>query len=233
MTEFAQESTLQVENNYNVLDENIMRILSILQQPQQITHKSNYFYKINKIMTLFPPALNANKFIYGKLIEIATNELLLNCEFQVRDLDEEVEQGSSYINDIILQGNGLLENQPFSIKAQKGGTFQNPTHQDITIVNVNSTHENNDIYNIPKHTCFLVMHISKKRLYIFRNNEYINSNYLVQTRAQVKYKSRLFRYLDENRLYCEFSDLSDEQVQTLSSCSAVNPNQVLYEKYIM
>ena len=161
-------------------------------------------------MTLFPPALNANKFIYGKLIEIATNELLLNCEFQVRDLDEEVEQGSSYINDIILQGNGLLENQPFSIKAQKGGTFQNPTHQDITIVNVNSTHENNDIYNIPKHTCFLVMHISKKRLYIFRNNEYINSNYLVQTRAQVKYKSRLFRYLDENRLYCEFSDLSDE-----------------------
>ena len=119
-----------------------------------------------------------------------------------------------------------------SIKAQKGGSPGKPIYQDITIVNKNSKNENNECYNISDKVCFIVMHISRKRLYIFRNTGEFKEKYITETGSQVKYKSKIFNELNDKGQYYQFEHLTQEQYEIIDKLVPVNPNQILYEKYI-
>ena len=230
-----EETAIYENTETGVQDENIQYLLNILTKDEHNDKTNTCLFNIMKILKQFPPALNANKFIYGKLIEIALADLFKGCGFNVEDLDEKVSgnEGACYINDISIGGNGVKSNILFSIKAQKGGEFAKPTNQDITIVNKNSKNENNECYNISDTVCFIVMHISRKRLYMFRNTSTIKEKYITQTGSQVKYKGKIFNELNDKGQYYQFEDLTQEQYEIIDKLVAVNPNQVLYKKYIV
>lgn len=228
-------TTISVNTETGEQDENIQYLLKILTNDEHNDKTNACLFNIMKILKQFPPALNANKFIYGKLIEIALADLFKGCGFNVEDLDEKVSgnEGACYINDISIGGNGVKSDILFSIKAQKGGDIEKPTNQDITIVNKNSKNENNECYNISNTVCFIVMHISRKRLYMFRNTSEIKEKYITETGSQVKYKGKIFQELNEKRHYYQFNELTQEQYESIDKLEAVNPNKVLYEKYIV
>ena len=61
----------------------------------------------------------------------------------------------------------------------------------------------------------------------------IKEKYITQTGSQVKYKGKIFNELNDKGQYYQFEDLTQEQYEIIDKLVAVNPNQVLYEKYIV
>jgi hypothetical protein len=91
-------------------------LIQLLNQEKHKKKMQHCFYNILKIMHLFPPAKNENKFIYGKLIEL---ELIktINAFVSCKELDKNHSSGSEYKNDCIIKNN------KFSIKASKNTTL--------------------------------------------------------------------------------------------------------------
>jgi hypothetical protein len=118
-------------------------LLNILNKKENIPTLKKCYLHIYKIMTLFPPKKNENKFIYGKLIEkiiIRTINNIISCY----ELDNEYNSGSCYKNDCrILSSN-------YSIKVMKSKT---------RVIIINKHHKlNHDISNMS----FIICNISKK-----------------------------------------------------------------------
>ena len=231
---YKEISTICENAENESLDENILALLGRLKQSENKETANTCLFEIEKTLRRFPPALNSNKFLYGKIIEIVIGNFFKGCGLNTEDLDEKVSgnEGACYINDIRIDGEGLTCPMSLSIKAQKGGSPGKPIYQDITIVNKNSKNENNECYNISDKVCFIVMHISRKRLYIFRNTAEFKEKYITETGSQVKYKSKIFNELNDKGQYYQFEDLTQEQYEIIDKLVPVNPNQILYEKYI-
>lgn len=128
-------------------NENCKMVVKLFNFNSVIMKKS--FSDINKICYLFPPVLNENKFIYGKLIE----KVLINSIQQTKTSCIELDKNFvdySYRNDCNI--NNLID---FSIKATKSGgniILINKHYRDIHVIT--------DIN-------LMICHIKKAKLYVF------------------------------------------------------------------
>jgi hypothetical protein len=165
-----------VRGNYTRKYIHLLYLLNLLNRNNDIMIQC--FEEINKILYLFPPKKNLNKFIYGKVAELSIINYI-NKIYNCDELDKKLDNGSEYINDCIINKN------KYSIKISKSGG-------NITIINKN-TRDIHDIKNIN----FIVCHIEKKKLYIF-NSDMIPEKYKKDTNSNISYKSTIFKYLDKN-----------------------------------
>jgi hypothetical protein len=177
-----------------------------------------------KTMTLFPPKLNGNKFIYGKVIEHKIINTLGKIFPYCVDLDNQCQSGSSYKNDcnICISKDIVL---PFSIKVCK-----NPS--EITIINKNNA-KSHDYVSDVKSMNFIVLCIQRKRMYVFKHTDDLNA-YLVNTGSNVHYKASLLTYLNKLGLYYDFQ-LSEEDEQKLVEYSGLDEVQIyeyIYKTFI-
>ena len=150
---------------------------------QNETHMTDLIIAIKTICKQYPPAKNENKFIYGKLIEkkiIAIINKILPC----LELDADKKVGSEYKNDCsICFSDGCIKN--YSIKASKSGGSP-------TLVNKRNKSEHNVI------DCnFIICHIAKERLYIFKHSEELDE-FLKDSHESIQYRSAVFKYLDKS-----------------------------------
>ena len=163
------------------------------------SHKmENLFIDILLILQKYPPAKNENKFIYGKVAEkrlISWFNTFIPCE----ELDKGQKCGSEYKNDCEISFPNKIK---YSIKVSKSGAAP-------TLINKR---------NITKHNIdgcrFIICHILNKKLYIFTHTSEFDQ-YVEETSESIRYKSKIFKFLDKNdKYYYEFpkSDVIDTYV---------------------
>lgn len=172
-----------------------------------------------KTMILFPPKLNCNKFIYGKVIEYKIINTLDKIFPYCIDLDNQCTTGSSYKNDcnMCISEDCILS---FSIKVCKSPSA-------ITIINKNNASLHNYIKDI-KNMNFIILCIQKKRMYVFEHIDMLNE-YLIDKGSKVEYKRSIFKYLDNNNSYYDFQ-LSEEDEKKIAEYSKLD--EVKIYKYI-
>ena len=162
-------------------------IFKLLEENEEVRH--NFWIQIQYNLHLYPPALNENKFIYGKIGE----HIIINSFkqfFTTEDLDSNHSNGAEYLNDCSINEN------KFSIKMVKNKSST------IIISNKNSKYNNHldDIKNIN----FIVCNIERRRLYIFKHTPELDK-FINNTDSQIKYNSSIFTFLDKNKEnYFEF-----------------------------
>lgn len=163
-----------------------------------------------KTMILFPPKLNCNKFIYGKVIEYKIINTLDKIFPYCIDLDNQCTTGSSYKNDcnMCISEDCILS---FSIKVCKSPSS-------ITIINKNNASLHNYIKDI-KNMNFIILCIQKKRMYVFEHIDMLNE-YLIDKGSKVEYKRSIFKYLDNNNSYYDFqlSEEDEKKIVEYSKC---------------
>ena len=145
------------------------------------------FIKILKTVKKYPPRKNENKFIYGKVCELALIEHL-NKILTCIDLDKTHLSGSEYKNDCMLR---FLKIK-YSIKVSKsGGT--------ITIINKRNANIRHSIYDIN----FAIIHISEQNLYLFNHNDDVlfQDKYKKEDGAAIHYKGSIMTYLKKNKKF--------------------------------
>ncbi len=167
LTNIIKEKLL---SNYNFCK----KLILILDSNKNII--DNIIIDAYKIMKLFPPKINFNKFIYGKLIERSIKEYF-SLIFNFIDLDEITKNGS-YKDDC------LINNFLFSIKATKNGG-------QIILINKN----NRKKYDYQ--TNLIILNILSKKLYIFPTL-IIPKKYIVNDGTKIAFKSSIFKFLDLN-----------------------------------
>ena len=147
---------------------------------------SRSYSNIYKVMKSFPPRLNENKFIYGKLIERIIIELLRNTGTCI-DLDKKCKIGSSYKNDCYTDGVN------YSIKAMK---------QKSSVILINKLSEKKHNIN---GMSFIIVNIMQARLYVFTYSEKYEK-YVNDTHSIIQFRSSLFTFLDKDKnTYIDFS----------------------------
>ena len=162
-------------------------IFKLLEENEAV--RNNLWIQIQYNLHLYPPALNENKFIYGKIGE----HIIINSFkefFTTEDLDSNHSNGAEYLNDCSIDEN------KFSIKMVKN------KYGTLIICNKNSKHENHldDIKNIN----FIVCNIERRRLYIFKHTPELDK-FINNTNSGVKYRSSIFTFLNKNKEnYFEF-----------------------------
>lgn len=185
---------------------------------------NNIYLSAYKTMILFPPKLNCNKFIYGKVIEYEIINTLGKIFPYCIDLDNQCTTGSSYKNDckIYISEDCIL---PFSIKVCKSPSA-------ITIINKNNATKHDYVSDIKKMN-FIILCIQKKRIYVFEHTNDLDE-YLIDKGPKVEYKNRIFKYLDQNYLYYDFQ-LSEEDEKKILEYSELDDIQVyeyIYNTFI-
>ena len=143
----------------------------------------NCFLEIKKILYLFPPAKNENKFIYGKVGELCLIDNI-NKITPTECLDNNNSIGSEYKNDVIF----LEYFKKYSIKIQK-------QRGNIVIINKNTkdTHSINGLH-------FIICNIEDKCLYIFTHSEKFEK-YVVNSGANISYKGSIITELRKHQEY--------------------------------
>lgn len=189
--------------------ENLIRLLSHEKHKKKM---QNCFYNILKIMHLFPPAKNENKFIYGKLIEL---ELIktINAFVSCKELDKNHSSGSEYKNDCIIK------NDKFSIKASKNTS------------NVIVTNKFNKLnYNI--HTNFIICNIMKHKLYIFPST-IVDKKYIVDSNSNIYFKSSVFTHIEKNNKGFVYDfPVNNRNISKIQKIKTVNVYDYLYKIFI-
>lgn len=169
------------------------------------------YEKILKILHKFPPAKNENKFIYGKLGELALIKhfnKITPCT--CLDNDEINHIGSSYKTDVrFIQ---LLID--YSIKLQK---------QKAEIVLINK--KNKDKHNIDGLN-MIVCNITDKCLYIFTHSSKFD-NYIKDNGANISYKSSI---ITELKKYPEYI-YKFPGTKTIQNYSLYDPSSIEVDIY--
>ena len=163
-------------------------------------------------MTLFPPKLNENKFIYGKICEKIIINLMKRFT-TCSELDTLCASGSSYKYDI------KIFHRNYSIKCMK---------QKSSIILINKNYSN-------RHTLddmsFMIMNISKGRLYIFTYSKQY-SMYVKDTPSCIRFKSSLFTHLDKTPH--NYFDFSKDQIalQKINNLLPIDIHNHIYKTFI-
>ena len=173
-------------------------LLTLLNHRKQM---NKIYLTAYKTMMLFPPKLNCNKFIYGKVIEYEIINTLGKFFPYCIDLDNQCTVGSSYKNDcnICISEDYII---PFSIKVCKSPSA-------ITIINKNNATTHDYVSDI-KNMNFIILCIQKKRMYVFEHIDNLDE-YLIDKGPKVEYKRGIFKYLDQKNLYYDFQLSEDDE----------------------
>ena len=208
----------KINNKYDYISEIIIQeynidliLLTLLNEKKDILEKC-YSY-IYKIMTLFPPKKNENKFIYGKLVEkiiINTINKIISCY----ELDSLYETGSCYKNYCCILSSY------YRIKVIK-------SKSDVIILNKNhkQDHKISDM-------SFIICDIQKQRLYIFTySDDY--KKYIHNKETNISFRSSIFTYLDNNtRNYIDFPTCCSE-IEKISKLNEINIYEYLLKEFII
>lgn len=165
----------------NICIQNCVNIINFLKDKKNNEIMLNAYSKIYKIMCIFPPKKNINKFAYGSLVERVLYDTFCklygntNCS----DLNK---IKSEYKNDI------LLNNEKYSIKTKKNIS-------NIIVINKNNkqTHSIKDIN-------FIIVFIEKKSLCIFPGN-IITDEYIKDSGSKIEIKGKIYNKILKNSKY--------------------------------
>jgi hypothetical protein len=175
---------------------------------------SNCFMEINKICQLFPPKKNENKFCYGKIAELAIENMFSKLNLSCLDLDKQHEIGSEYKNDI------KLCNINVSVKLAKN-------LGDVILINKLFT--DNHIIDINLLQCC----IKTRKLY-FIPYHLVDNKYIKKNSGCILYKKALYK--DFANLHPEliytFLTLDDKQQNIIDNLQPISYLQDLYDKYV-
>lgn len=137
--------------------------------------------KIYRVMKEYPPALNENKFLYGKLGEKILihyfNMLTPCCE-----LDAGVSSGASYLNDVHFSKYDMC----CSIKMSKTGS-------EVTLINKYKR----DTHSIMG-ACFIICNLKKHNIYFIVHTIELDE-FVKQNGAGIFYRGKIFSYLDRHQ----------------------------------
>lgn len=203
-------------NNETIKDYNIcIELISLMNNPENIEYTKKCYEEICRIKYIFPPQKNENKFIYGKLGEIAVINMIKKLGKKIEDLDENHDIGSEYKNDCII------DDICFSLKLKLN------KNSNVVMINYRTTADHNlDINTI-------VICINEKCIYFLPKSLNI-SEYIKKDAGSISYKGSLFTYIKKykNELIFSFPELDSNKLDEISNLKPVNIMKKLYEEYI-
>lgn len=192
---------------------NTKKIINKLSSNEELTRLT--FLTIVKISKTYPPQKNENKFIYGKLIEMALIDLFSNLygNNNCIDLDKKHKIGSNYKNDITLIG------VDYSIKAKlkKGG--------DIILINKLNSDKHNMDMNI------IVCVIDERKLYIIPNH-IIKKEYIKISSGAISLKWSFINKMNKEfpQFIFTFPEVKKEELERLLETNEINIYNILYNE---
>lgn len=204
------------DDTVNNLDHNkCVDLIKIMNQYNNKEKMQECYYKFCLIKEKFPPQKNENKFIYGKLGEMALNEMLINIGINVKDLDENHVIGSEYKNYI------EIDDIKFSIKVKlnKNGN--------VIMINCKST--TNHIMDINT----IVVVINEKKIYIIPKS-FNTDIYIKRDSGSISFKSSLFTFINKNNkeFIYTFPELNLNQIEKINNSKKIEVMKNLYETHI-
>jgi len=204
------------------MNNTIKHVLNIFKTHPKSMNK--IYIEAYKTMTLFPPRLNANKFIYGKVIETSIIQKMDKIFHNCINLDNTCYKGSSYKNDcnLFIDEN---TNIPISIKVCKNIS-------NITLINKNSDKYEHivDIDNM----YFLILCITKKKIYFFNHNPNLDI-FIKNQKSKIEYNRKIFKYLEHHKLYHSFILNNNQQKKINKIITKHKPIEIydyIYNKFI-
>ena len=200
---------------------NSTSIIEVLRAPGNAFHMQRVNFLLQKVLRLFPPAKNENKFIYGKLAEKVIIDNINLCDgLSAVDLDSNHTTGSEYKNDVGITHDNTSTTHNYSIKVSKSGGK-------ITLINCRNT-DNHNIDGLS----MIVGHIKRECIYIFDHGPEFEK-FKSADGASVDYKSSIFTYLKKRPQYTvQLPPLSEEQKEILEGINEVEPYDYLYNQFI-
>lgn len=193
-------------------------LMRIFNQTENKDIMQRCYFEFMKISKKFPPQKNENKFIYGKLGELALINTLKELNIKnLIDLDKNHNIGSEYKNDI------QIDNTKFSVKLKLNKS-------DIVMVNCKSKKE----HSIDVNTILVI--INERKLYVIpKLSSFVNTEeYIKKDAGSISYKSKLITYIENNKrefIYI-FPQLSEEQRIEIQNVKEIDIYNKLYESYI-
>jgi hypothetical protein len=201
-------------NSNNIINNKFLAIIEILNNNVDIMLKC--YFEIVCISKKYPPQKNENKFIYGKLTEIALFAAFSKIGIKCTDLDEQHSVGSEYKNDL------KMFNIDISIKAKlnKKGN--------IILINKKST--DNHIIRIETLVCV----IEEGKLYFIPSNIVDNELYVTRDAGTISYKSSLITMINKSykQYIYSFPELTEEYKNKLNDIKEIDIYRKLYNESI-
>ena len=190
-------------------------IIEQLNKNHNIGHQ--IYLVLHTLVNVYPPRKNENKFIYGKVGELAIIDNINKLpDIECECLDDKYPVGSSYRVDCRMSYNNISD-EDYSIKITKQGGL-------ITIINKR---------NKSDHTIdglkFIIAHIKKRKLYIFKYDEELK-DFIKNDGAGVHFKSGIFNYLDKNRVNSIYNFPNDEKNSLIEKKLENLKEDNIYEK---
>ena len=192
------------------------KLMTSFNESENVERMQKCLFEFVKISKQFPPQKNENKFIYGKLGEIALINTLKDLKIlNLVDLDKRHKVGSEYKNDI------QIENTKFSVKVKLNKVG------DIIMINCKSK----DIHTIDVNLILIV--INEKKIYIIPRT-FDTDVFIKRDAGSISYKGKILTFIEKYRkdFIYKFPELSEEQNEVIKKITPFDIYNKLYLDYI-
>lgn len=192
----------KLKQNENICQE----IISNFKYEKNEQYMLNFFLKLNKVIQLYPPKKNENKFIYGQISERLFKDLLWNsCELESSILGD-----NCYFNDFQLKykDNEYL----FSYKTTK-------TKGCIRLINYHSSSKIHDLSE--KIIC--IVNIELKSIYLLPLIIIPETLYM-HKKDGLDLSSKYIKYMKKNYpcyIYTYTNDIPEHKYEEISLCDKI------------